>query len=106
LGYFFQRKSYVFISTKLGLGYILGEFFTNSSGHPACQPLPLGKVKSNFEWKFCFNFKMKTMLTLSNKLEWRGYTKKHVKGSQCMDRCPSGMANRTGTEDLGSNPAG
>jgi hypothetical protein len=23
------------VSTKYGLGYILGEFFTNSSGHPA-----------------------------------------------------------------------
>jgi hypothetical protein len=29
-----QRTSYVFILTKNGLGYILGDFFTNSSGHP------------------------------------------------------------------------
>jgi hypothetical protein len=26
---------YVFVLTKNGLGYILGDFFTNSSGHPA-----------------------------------------------------------------------
>jgi hypothetical protein len=31
----FQGKSYVLIMTKKGLGHILGEFFTNSSGHPA-----------------------------------------------------------------------
>jgi hypothetical protein len=29
-----QRSSYVFILAKNGLGYILGDFFTNSSGHP------------------------------------------------------------------------
>jgi hypothetical protein len=27
-------KVYALILTKPGLGYILGEFFTNSSGHP------------------------------------------------------------------------
>jgi hypothetical protein len=29
---------YVLILTKFGLGYILGHFFTNSSGHPAGHP--------------------------------------------------------------------
>jgi hypothetical protein len=28
-------KSYIYFVQKLGLGYILGDFFTNSSGHPA-----------------------------------------------------------------------
>jgi hypothetical protein len=32
---FFHGTSYVFILTKNVLGYILGDFFTNSSGHPA-----------------------------------------------------------------------
>jgi hypothetical protein len=31
---FFRSTSYVLIGTKHGLGYILGDFFTNSSGHP------------------------------------------------------------------------
>jgi hypothetical protein len=31
----FFTESYVLISTKNGLGYTLGNFFTNSSGHPA-----------------------------------------------------------------------
>jgi hypothetical protein len=30
----YQLFMYVFIFTKNGLGYILGDFFTNSSGHP------------------------------------------------------------------------
>jgi hypothetical protein len=33
----FTKKSYVQILINNGLGYILGEFFTNSSGHPACE---------------------------------------------------------------------
>jgi hypothetical protein len=33
---FFLGKIYVLILTKNGLGYILGDFFTNSSGHPGC----------------------------------------------------------------------
>jgi hypothetical protein len=33
---FSHVKSYVSSLTKTGLGYILGIFFTNSSGHPAC----------------------------------------------------------------------
>jgi hypothetical protein len=32
---FFQVYSSIFILTKNGLGYSLGDFFTNSSGHPA-----------------------------------------------------------------------
>jgi hypothetical protein len=28
----------ILIVTKIVLGYILGDFFTNSSGHPVCQP--------------------------------------------------------------------
>jgi hypothetical protein len=34
LGYFFHGKSNVFILTKNGLGDILGDFATNSSGRP------------------------------------------------------------------------
>jgi hypothetical protein len=30
---FLSGKRYEFISKKNGLGYILGDFFTNSSGH-------------------------------------------------------------------------
>jgi hypothetical protein len=33
---FSYDKSYELISTKIWLGYILGDFQTNSSGHPAC----------------------------------------------------------------------
>jgi hypothetical protein len=35
-----RKKSYELILSKSGLGYILGEFFTNSSGHPAPVPEP------------------------------------------------------------------
>jgi hypothetical protein len=31
---FFHGKSYALICQKNGLGNILGDFFTNSSGHP------------------------------------------------------------------------
>jgi hypothetical protein len=34
-GYFFHRRSKVFILTKKVLDYSFGDFFTNSSGHPA-----------------------------------------------------------------------
>jgi hypothetical protein len=34
-GFFFHGTSYVLILTKMFLGYILGHFFTNSSGRPA-----------------------------------------------------------------------
>jgi hypothetical protein len=34
-GSFFNEKSYVLILRKSELGYILGDFFTNSSGHSA-----------------------------------------------------------------------
>jgi hypothetical protein len=34
-GQFFHGKSCVLISTKSGLGYILGDLFTNASGQPA-----------------------------------------------------------------------
>jgi hypothetical protein len=34
LGYFFHGKSNVVIFTKNVFGYILGDFFTNASGHP------------------------------------------------------------------------
>jgi hypothetical protein len=36
-GFFFHGKRYVFILTKMGLAPFLGDFFTNSSGHPACR---------------------------------------------------------------------
>jgi hypothetical protein len=39
LGNLFHGKSYVLMLTKNRLGYSLGDFFTNSSGHPG--PLPL-----------------------------------------------------------------
>jgi hypothetical protein len=35
LDYFSHGKSYVLILKKNGLGSVLGDFFTNSSGHPA-----------------------------------------------------------------------
>jgi hypothetical protein len=35
LGYFFHGTSYVLILTKILVGPHLGDFFTNSSGHPA-----------------------------------------------------------------------
>jgi hypothetical protein len=34
---FSVEKMYVLLLTKNGLGYILGDFFTNSFGHPASQ---------------------------------------------------------------------
>jgi hypothetical protein len=34
---FFHPTSYVLILAKNWLGYIFGDFFTNSSGHPVCQ---------------------------------------------------------------------
>jgi hypothetical protein len=34
LGFFFRGKGCVFILTKNGLGCILGDIFSNSSGHP------------------------------------------------------------------------
>jgi hypothetical protein len=35
LATFFRGKMYSLILIENGLGYILGDFFTNSSGHPA-----------------------------------------------------------------------
>jgi hypothetical protein len=35
----FHAKSCVFIFTRNGLGYILGNFFTNASGRPVRQPV-------------------------------------------------------------------
>jgi hypothetical protein len=34
IGLFFRGKSYVFNFHRNGLGYILGDFFTDTSGHP------------------------------------------------------------------------
>jgi hypothetical protein len=34
-GYFFYGKNYAQNSTKNGLGYTLGDFVTNTPGHPA-----------------------------------------------------------------------
>jgi hypothetical protein len=34
LGYLFPQKSSLLILPKNGLGYILGDYFTNASGHP------------------------------------------------------------------------
>jgi hypothetical protein len=38
-GLFFHGKSYVLILTKSALGYILGDFFSNLSGHPVMAPM-------------------------------------------------------------------
>jgi hypothetical protein len=38
-GHFFRSKSSVLILSENGLGTMLGEFFTNLSGHPAQCPL-------------------------------------------------------------------
>jgi E3 ubiquitin-protein ligase DOA10 len=38
-GYFFHVSGYVFILAKSRLGYILSDFFTNSSGHPVQSPV-------------------------------------------------------------------
>jgi hypothetical protein len=38
LGTFLHGKSNELFLTKNGLGYILGELITNSSGHPASKP--------------------------------------------------------------------
>jgi hypothetical protein len=37
---FLRRRRYVLILANPGLGYILGDFFTNSSGHTASGSLP------------------------------------------------------------------
>jgi hypothetical protein len=34
-GLLYLFSNYVLILTKYGLGFVLGDFFTNSSGHPA-----------------------------------------------------------------------
>jgi hypothetical protein len=34
IGLLISTKNYILIMTKNGLGYILGDFFTNVSGHP------------------------------------------------------------------------
>jgi hypothetical protein len=38
LGYFFHGVGYALFLTLNGFGYILGDFFINSSGHPAPNP--------------------------------------------------------------------
>jgi hypothetical protein len=43
LGYFFHGKICALIFTRNGLGYILGDFFTNASGHPGCVYYLVGK---------------------------------------------------------------
>jgi hypothetical protein len=35
---FFHGKNYVLYVTEIALGYILGDFFTNSSSHTATEP--------------------------------------------------------------------
>jgi hypothetical protein len=41
---FFNGKSYVLILLNSGLGYILGEFFTNASGHPGGSAAPVSQL--------------------------------------------------------------
>jgi hypothetical protein len=48
---FYHGNNYVLILTKTVLGYILGDFFTNSSGHPEQDwILPLKILCSNTMW--------------------------------------------------------
>jgi hypothetical protein len=41
LGYFFSQEKLSINLMKNGLGYTLGDFFTNASGHPVRPALPL-----------------------------------------------------------------
>jgi hypothetical protein len=45
---FSQQTGQAFIVTKNGLGNILGNFFTNSSGHPICEELGGKFLKKQF----------------------------------------------------------
>jgi hypothetical protein len=55
---YFQSRDYVSILTKNGLGYILGDYFTNSSGRPGLKSkeagLPDG-IFSNRKFQFGVN---------------------------------------------------
>jgi hypothetical protein len=42
---FFNGESCVLIIKKIGLGYILGDFFTNASGHPGSEQEGGGVVR-------------------------------------------------------------
>jgi hypothetical protein len=44
---FCYGKSCILFWTKTGLGYTLGDFFTNSSGHPGPRPQNESKVEGD-----------------------------------------------------------
>jgi hypothetical protein len=48
---FFQSKRCALITTKNGLGYILGDFFTNSSGHTDPKRFSKVCINSFVAWK-------------------------------------------------------
>jgi hypothetical protein len=64
-GHFFHRKSYVSILMKNGFGFILCDFFANSSGHPGAVLTPyvsslvmimiMGRLSSTRARGPCFN---------------------------------------------------
>jgi hypothetical protein len=43
---------YVLILTKTGLGYILGDFFTNSSGHTGCNKIKTKVFENWIGWPY------------------------------------------------------
>jgi hypothetical protein len=71
-GYFFHRKGYELLLTKNALGYILGVFFTNSSGHPApnCWIIPPHFTKN--ETVSGLKRKKLSMTVSQNSPDWQG----------------------------------
>jgi hypothetical protein len=58
LGGFFPGKSCVLVLTKIGLGYILGDFYTNSSGHPVVSLVPsYCLIRLREQTDRCYTFK-------------------------------------------------
>jgi hypothetical protein len=45
----FHVKSHLSILTKNGLGYFLGDYFANSSGHPVCQLKKSSRLRNSIE---------------------------------------------------------
>jgi hypothetical protein len=56
---------YVLIMTKNGLGSILGDFFTNPSGHPDLPRLEWHALRQNKSFYKAFLFGVKTSLSTS-----------------------------------------
>jgi hypothetical protein len=57
MGYFIDGSSYVLILTKIGLGYILGDFFTNSSGTDV-MIFKIFAEKFSKKWRFWLKTKL------------------------------------------------